>query len=114
LYADDLNTPLGQDQDRQSAKRPPAVARIVVTLLVLCGVAAAGWALFTHNPFGGDAVAIAPAKPEPKADKALPEAAPSTTGALPTKPVAEPPAGSKTITIIDGATGARKDVVVPQ
>ena len=86
----------------------------MVTLLVLCGVAAAGWALFTHNPFGGGTVAVTPAKPEPKAYMTSPDAAPATTGALPTKPAAEPPAGSKTITIIDGATGARKDVVVPQ
>jgi hypothetical protein len=116
VYADELNTPLGQHRDEQDAKRPLGLARVLVALLGLSGLAAAGWALYSHNPFSGQSVAIVPAKPAPPTvvgtDK--PDAAPTTTGTIPSKPTSEPPPGSKTITIIDGATGARKDIVVPQ
>jgi hypothetical protein len=116
LYADDLNTPLGQDRDRQGAKRPIGLTRVLIVLLGLVGLAAAGWTLYHHNPFGGEAVAVVPATPEPptivKTDK--PEAAPTTTGTIPAKPASEPPPGSKTITIIDGSSGARKEIIVPQ
>jgi len=117
VYADELNTPLGRDRDRQDTKRPIRWARALAILFGLFGLATAGWALYTHNPIGAFLTSANPDLPNIiKPNR--PDAAPVTTGALPSKPetksTSEPPPGSKTITIIDGATGARKDVVVPQ
>jgi polysaccharide deacetylase 2 family uncharacterized protein YibQ len=74
-----------------------------------------GFAIFNDNPLGGEPsarVAIRPAPPGEKSDMApTAEPAPVVRSAV---EVAKPadPAGKKTITIIDGSSGARHDVVV--
>jgi hypothetical protein len=83
------------------------------------------WAIFVNDPLGGEPTAVAttgsiakpPAKPdidrqqhsrseEPSSDKAA-------TAEVVMAPPVIPPPGSKTITIIDGSSGKRQDVVIP-
>ena len=113
--ADDLSTPLGQKTLR--AKRrfrlPFTFTQALAVLLGLFLVAFAGVAIFNDNPLGG----------EPIARIALREATPPGG-----KPAATPPGASepvtkskiqqaapgehKTVTIIDGSSGARHDVTI--
>jgi len=114
--ADDLSTPLGQKTAR--AKRryrlPFTGTQALAVVLGLFLVAFAGFAIFNDNPLGG----------EPIARIALRQATPAAGE----KPVATHPGGSepaaksaapqaaageqKTVTIIDGSSGARHDVTI--
>jgi polysaccharide deacetylase 2 family uncharacterized protein YibQ len=114
--ADDLSAPLGQK--KKVAKRrfrlPFTALQGLAVLLGLFLVTFAGFALFTHNPLGG----------EPMVRVALPEATPGDKPATASTEAAEPAAKSapkqaaaaagdqKTITIIDGSSGARHDVTI--
>ena len=109
---DDLSVPLGQSKPRDSAGFSRAIAGAFAFGLLLFVLFAA---LF-KNPFAGESVAVAPAPvpasrpieaaapaapsaPEPKALAVAPEPAP--TGAAP-----------RTVTIIDGMSGKRQEVVI--
>ena len=114
--ADDLSTPLGQKTAR--AKRryrlPFTGTQALAVVLGLFLVAFAGFAIFNDNPLGG----------EPIARIALRQASPAAGE----KPVATHPGGSenaaksappqaaageqKSVTIIDGSSGARHDVTI--
>lgn len=118
---DDLSTPLGQNKDKPPSKLPLSAPQIVAGLLGLFGAAVVGWALFGNDPLGGEPVAVVAVA----SDSGAPDAKPADAGHharydgpadAAVKAVAkapEPPPGAKTITIIDGSSGARKDVVVP-
>jgi polysaccharide deacetylase 2 family uncharacterized protein YibQ len=113
--ADDLSTPLGQKTLR--AKRrfrlPFTFTQALAVLLGLFLVAFVGFAIFNDNPLGGEPIAhIAlreatppggkpaaahPNAPEPVAKSAVQQAAPGE---------------HKTVTIIDGSSGARHDVTI--
>jgi polysaccharide deacetylase 2 family uncharacterized protein YibQ len=95
-----------------------------------CLVVFVGWAAVVEDPLGGEPivmVAAAPrvpaattpdeaAKPKTQIDKAEAEAKhdpkPGTTDAKPSEPP-KTPAGMQTVTIIDGGTGNRQEVLVP-
>ena len=113
--ADDLSTPLGQKTLR--AKRrfrlPFTFTQALAVLLGLFLVSFVGFAIFNDNPLGG----------EPIAHVALREAAPPGGKPAATHPSAsEPvtksairqaaPGEHKTVTIIDGSSGARHDVTI--
>jgi hypothetical protein len=112
--ADDLSAPLGQDTVR--AKRrfrlPFTGMQALAVLLGLFLVTFAGFAIFTSNPFGG----------EPMVRVALPQATPGEKPAAARPATAEPmvkaapkqaaPGEQKTVTIIDGSSGARHDVPI--
>jgi polysaccharide deacetylase 2 family uncharacterized protein YibQ len=113
--ADELSTPLGQKKQRKMRRlRLPFTAmQALAVLLGLFLVAFVSVALFTDNPLGGEPVArVALRKPSPD-DRQAPAAAASQ---------AEPPSKSaprqaasgdnKTVTIIDGSSGKRQDVVI--
>ena len=108
--ADDLSTPLGQKTGRRKRKfRLPFTAmQALAVVLGLFLVAFLAVALFTDNPFGGEPVArIALRKP---ADDKLPAGGGSPEIA---KSGSQAPSGdSKTVTIIDGSSGKRQDVVI--
>jgi polysaccharide deacetylase 2 family uncharacterized protein YibQ len=110
---DDLSTPLGQKTERQKRRfRLPFTAmQALAVLLGLFLVAFLAIALFTDTPFGGEPVARVALRP-PAADEKLPAAAsgrPEPTA----KSAAQAPSGdSKTVTIIDGSSGKRQDVVI--
>src|SRR5690349_7557183 len=110
--ADELSAPLGQKTGR--AKRrfrlPFTAMQALAVLLGLFLVAFTAVALFTDNPLGGEPVAQV-ALSKPGADE-KPLAAGQRDQAA--KPAAkQAPAGdNKTVTIIDGSSGKRQDVVI--
>jgi uncharacterized protein len=110
--ADDLSAPLGQQTvgRKRRYRLPFSGIQALAVLLGLFLAAFAGFAIFNDNPLGG----------EPIKRVALPEASPGDKPAPPAtseaeaKPAAKQaaPADQKTVTIIDGSSGARHDVVI--
>ncbi|MFB6459528.1 divergent polysaccharide deacetylase family protein [Bradyrhizobium tunisiense] len=119
--ADDLSAPLGQDKPRRKRRlRLPFTAmQLFAILLGLFLVTFAGFAIFNKDPLGGEPMTRIAIKPTDKAADEKPAAAGHGSD---TKPEGKPetseatkqaPAGEqKTITMIDGSTGARHDVVI--
>ena len=109
---DDLSAPLGQKAERRKRRfRLPFTAmQALAVLLGLFLIAFLTVALFTDNPLGGEPVArIALRKP---ADEKSPAAASGHTEQA-TKAAQQAPAGdSKIVTIIDGSSGKRQNVVI--
>ncbi|MDA9436142.1 divergent polysaccharide deacetylase family protein [Bradyrhizobium sp. CCBAU 51627] len=117
--ADDLSAPLGQDKPRRKRRlRLPFTAmQLLAVMLGLFLVAFAGFAIFNKDPLGGEPLTRI-AIPNPKAgDEKLAaghgaEIAQESRHATKEAPK-EPASGEqKTITMIDGSTGARHDVVI--
>ncbi|MCK1543148.1 divergent polysaccharide deacetylase family protein [Bradyrhizobium sp. 147] len=118
--ADDLSAPLGQDKPRRKRRlRLPFTAmQLLAVLLFLFLVTFAGFAIFNKDPLGGEPM-MRIAIHEPKTtDKAI-EEKPAAAGhghdsqheAKETAKQAAP-SEQKTVTMIDGSTGARHDVVI--
>ena len=113
--ADDLSTPLGQKTVRakRRLRMPFTGTQALAVLLGLFLVIFAGFAIFNDSPFGGEPIVrVALRQPNPAAESpavAAPAAAESAN-----KPAARPaaPGEQKTITIIDGSSGSRHDVVI--
>ncbi len=118
MTTDDLSTPLGQGKvrTRRKAWRIPWVP-VAAALLALPIAVFAGVALFSHDPLGGEPMATAPATTS--ADMAAaPEGTPpippgGTPAGQPAPPAAPANANTKTVTIIDGTTGAKREVQIP-
>jgi hypothetical protein len=131
VTADDLSTPLGQHRiNKKAPALPGLVAPVIAGALGLCVLAFGGWVMFAEDPLGGEPVAVAAAHlaTDAQAKKSEPAKAPGNAegGAerpnrhdgLPTDGAPQPvPAGAapntKTITIIDGSSGKRQEVVIP-
>jgi polysaccharide deacetylase 2 family uncharacterized protein YibQ len=114
--ADDLSTPLGQEKARRKRRfRLPFTGfQLLAVVLGLFLLAFAGIAIFNDNPFGGEPIArvalrqATPAAPDKTAMAPADTAAPAAKS--PAKQAA--PGEQKTVTIIDGSSGARHDVVI--
>jgi uncharacterized protein len=114
--ADDLSTPLGQKTLR--AKRrfrlPFTFTQLLAVLLGLFLLAFTGFAIFNDNPLGGEPIAHVALR-----EATPPGAKPAATPPSAAEPVAKAavpqaaPGEHKTITIIDGSSGARHDVTIP-
>jgi len=120
VTADDLNAPLGTAKPkRRRLAIPQLVPQAIAGALASCLLIFTLWTVLVDDPFGGEPVAVAPvqsrAPAASKSDEAPPAAQakanpPAQAGnAAPEK--ATPP-GGKTVTIIDGVSGKRQDVVV--
>lgn len=119
MTTDDLSAPLGQDRPRKRRYRLPFSAPQAIA--GLCGlflVTFLGFAIFNHNPMGGEPLARVSydpaALPGAQAAKSA-SAGPAAPKEMPREAAAaakEPAAGQQTITIIDGSSGARQDVIV--
>jgi polysaccharide deacetylase 2 family uncharacterized protein YibQ len=112
--ADDLSTPLGQKTVRRKRRfrLPFTGTQALAVALGLFLVVFAGFALFNDNPFGGEPIArVALKQPAPAGEKS---AAPSSDSEPAMKSASrQAPAGEpKTVTIIDGSSGSRHDVVI--
>src|SRR3954471_18398525 len=116
---DDLSAPLGQETGRKPRRRIRLPFTATQALAVLFGLFLAGFlgfAIFSDNPLGGEPVSRVAIRNSAPAEKI------ATAPAAPVAPVVTSapemakqadPAGKRTITIIDGSSGARHDVVVP-
>jgi polysaccharide deacetylase 2 family uncharacterized protein YibQ len=126
MATDDLNAPLGQGKSRKKPRALPVkVSHVIVGALSLLVATFAAWAMFVDDPFGGEPVAVvratlrtdvAEAKPSPggappAAERPVNVESPATEPASPV--VTSPPPGTKTVTIIDGTSGRRQDVLIP-
>ncbi len=130
MTADDLSAPLGQQPRKRRFKSPISISQVVAgALLLFLGVFAV-WAIIGDNPFGGEPVVAVPidlhavtaakkteAMPAPGATPGLqaPDRHDAVNGSAPGSPPSgqNKAPGTKTVTIIDGKTGARQEVVIP-
>jgi uncharacterized protein len=128
--ADDLSTPLGRDRKEKSSKLSSLLPVGIAGLLGLCLTVFVVWAAVVDDPHGGEPVVVvstgtrAPAKKPAEAKPDKPElqtetrtaeakSAPAAPGANPAEAAKGPPAGMHSITIINGASGTRQEVLVP-
>lgn len=113
--ADDLSTPLGQKTVRRKRRfrLPFTVMQALAVLLGLFLATFAGFAIFGENPFGGEPTTRIAIKPSAPTEEKM-AAAPATASESSAKPAAKqaPPSDQKTVTIIDGSSGARHDVTI--
>ncbi len=110
---DEIDKPLGQTAAKP---RPAWLARllkirprhILASVAVLCLLGFAGAAMLIDDPLGGQpraTVKLDPVKPAPEAP-----AVPKVVVAAPSAPERAP--GTQTITVTDGVTGEKKEIVV--
>ena len=117
--ADDLSAPLGQTTRRRKRRfrLPFTGLQALAVMLGLFLAAFAGYAIFIDNPLGGEPIAhVALGPTAPTGSKAAPEPARGDEHGIEhgAKAAPKPPAAGeqKTVTIIDGSSGARRDVVI--
>jgi polysaccharide deacetylase 2 family uncharacterized protein YibQ len=132
LAADDLDVPLGTDKKRRKGLTLPIAAPQLVAGVLGFSVLVVGfWAVFADDPFGGEPITVIATRPVLTATAKDENVAAATqaadrpgryTGpgaatmgiAKPGEPAVAPlPPGAKTITIIDGSSGKKQDVVLP-
>ena len=124
MTADDLNAPLGQHLRKRRLSIPITTSQVMAAVLTLFLGVFVVWAVVENNPFGGEPIVVVPINlhPDPTAKTADGQAPPKVVAvnpdaaaAAPAAPgqTAAPPAATKTITIIDGKTGERKEVAIP-
>lgn len=123
MTSDDLSAPLGQREVKRRRKLPVSFPHVVAVALVLFLGAFVAWAVVGDNPFGGEPMVAVPidlhaAAQNKKPDVAAAMGAPPAGAAASAPPAgapasATPAANTKTVTIIDGKTGARQEVVIP-
>ena len=119
--ADELSTPLGQSTVGRTRRfRLPFTAmQALAVLLGLVLVGFAGVALFNDNPLGGEPIARITLRNPPPAAADDKHAATGQAAEPAVKSAAKAPAAAsdakndaKTVTIIDGSSGKRQDVVI--
>jgi polysaccharide deacetylase 2 family uncharacterized protein YibQ len=124
MTADDLNAPLGQQLRKRRLSIPITTSQVMAAVLTLFLGVFVVWAVVVNNPFGGEPIVVVPINLHPSlaAKTADGQAPPKVVAVNPDAPAAAqaapgqtaaPSAATKTITIIDGKTGERKEVELP-
>lgn len=124
MESDDLNAPLGRTAAKSRLpKLPVAAPQILAGFLALGGVVIAAWAMIANDPLGGEPMAVVSTRPPAAAgdaDNAKGDGreharrdGPAVVKMEPGSVAAKIPEGSKTVTIIDGSSGKRQEVVIP-
>jgi len=124
MMADDLNAPLGQQLRKRRLSIPITTSQVMAAVLTLFLGVFVVWAVVVNNPFGGEPIVVVPINlhPGPAAKTADGQAPPKVVAVNPDAAAevqaapgqtAAPSAATKTITIIDGKTGERKEVELP-
>jgi polysaccharide deacetylase 2 family uncharacterized protein YibQ len=116
--ADDLSTPLGQDKPRRKRRlRLPFTAmQALAVMLGLFLVGFEGFAIFNKDPLGGEPMTRLAIR-EPKATDEKPAASGHDQDSKQeskheAKEAPKQAGEQKTVTMIDGSTGTRRDVVI--
>ena len=123
MASDDLNTPLGLAKLKRK-QWPFSGPQLLAGAMIGCGLVVVCWAVIVNDPLGGEPTAVISAK--------LPGDTQANSGgagdgkqhnryngpnagaiADAAAKAAIPPPGSKTVTIIDGSSGQRQDIVIP-
>ncbi len=113
--ADDLSAPLGRNpvRGKRRIRLPFSAVQVLAAVIALFLATFAGYALFNDDPQGGEPrarIAIAPTVPD--GEKSGERVAEKPASA---EPMTHSPAGAgeqRTVTIIDGSSGARHDVTI--
>ena len=131
MTADEFNAPLGQQAVKRRRRLPIEVSHVIVGALTLFFVLFVVWVIVGDGSFGGEPAVTVPidlragravTKPEatvPPQAAATPAASPNDRPAVADAPASAPPPkrtapeNTRTVTIIDGKTGARQEVVIP-
>jgi uncharacterized protein len=127
MTVDDLTTPLGQRPAQRRREFPVSVPKVVAAALALFLCAFVVWAFVGDDPFGGEPKVAVPIDQRGlaaanKPDAAAPQVPVITNSALPQSQSQQTetqqgrpalPPGTKTVTIIDGKTGERRQVLIP-
>ncbi|MBY0381147.1 MAG: divergent polysaccharide deacetylase family protein [Xanthobacteraceae bacterium] len=109
MAIDDLSAPLGQNGPRKKRFRLPFTApQAIAVVLGLFLLTFLGFAIFGNDPMGGEPVAQATYD---SAKLAGPVSEPAPAMSQKPQRTAEP-SGQKTVTIIDGSSGQRREMVI--
>ncbi|MGE0752182.1 MAG: divergent polysaccharide deacetylase family protein [Variibacter sp.] len=109
---DELSKPLGQERKR--ARRSVVPKLIANTIAIAAGAVIVGsvaWTLVADNPLGGEPVVVVSAQ-APKKESAAGVKVAAQPAAAPAPAAPALPPGAQTVTIIDGSTGKREQVIV--
>jgi len=126
MSADDLTAPLGREPKKPrrtiSIPLPQIIAGVLAAFLGLFAL----WAVVADDPFGGEPMAVVPANlrvvtktsdiplpPQPNVPSAADRSHEGSPAPPQPRPAAGAPANTTTVTIIDGKTGAKQEVVIP-
>jgi hypothetical protein len=116
VTTDDLSAPLGQDRPRKRRYRLPFTApQAIAGLFGLFLVVFLGFAIFNTNPMGGEPLAKVAYDPATLPGDKTARQPVNAVAAMPKEAPADargPAAGQQTVTIIDGSSGTRQNVVV--
>jgi hypothetical protein len=113
--ADDLSTPLGQTTQRRRRRYrlPFTGTQLLTVLLGLFLVTFIGFAIFNDNPLGGEPIARVAISPSmPAEERQAPSASAAAEHGTKSEARHDTPGEQKTVTIIDGSSGARHDVMI--
>ncbi len=117
--ADDLNKPLGQNAGKKRRNALPVfVPQAIASVLGVSILGFALWAATADDPLGGEPMVVAIVESPPAPAKQAQEATAPEKAEAPSRydgpePAAGPAPGTKTVTIIDGTSGKREEVVIP-
>jgi uncharacterized protein len=125
MTADDLTAPLGQQPKKRRWALPVTASQFIAGALCLFLGLFVLWAVVANDPFGGEPMAVAPANQQ-AATAAKPAGAQKSADAVPgaagigrydgPAPASQsppaPPANAHTVTIINGTTGQKQEVVI--
>jgi hypothetical protein len=122
MTIDDFSAPLGQHTRPQNRGLRISASRIAIGAGALAAVLATAWAITTDSPLRGrpDAIASAPevtAANAPVTASGVEQSARQRNNPSDAAPeaLAPPPAAAmRTVTIIDGMTGKRREIVIPE
>jgi len=131
MMADEFNAPLGQQAVKRRRRLPIEVSHVIAGALALFFTLFAVWIIVGDGSFGGGPAVTVPidlraaraiTTPEatvPPQAAAAPAASPNDRSSVADAPASAPtpkvtaPENTRTVTIIDGKTGARQEVVIP-
>jgi polysaccharide deacetylase 2 family uncharacterized protein YibQ len=114
MAADDLSAPLGQNGGKKKRLTVPILLpRIVAGALAAFIAVFVLWIAFASDPFGGEPVVTVATVPQKSSDAAPTPTRPGPDAKGPTIAAPTQPSGQQqTVTIIDGVTGKKQEVLI--